>query len=1016
MSNIKRLNLLTASERSEIYDKPKFSLDERHIYFSLNDRENVYLSNYNTKKTQIYFILQLGYFKAKQRFFNFNLDDVDTEEDVSFILQHYSNEKVNALTGNISRNIKAKQKKDILELLQYQTWTTIDIGEAENKICEFLKCLPKIQNALRQFIDYLDSQHVMLPTYRTLQDLFTLANKNERNRLFKIMLSLPKDIKRQLKLIIDSSDGFTQLVMIRADQKDFQYSAVKNEVEKAKSIVELYQFSKIFIPTLGISKNAVCYYAELAEQYAGFRLRQISEPIQWLQTICFIHNRYKEIMDSLIVSFIYHARNMMEECKRYVATCEIEHNAKMIKKFPNLAKFLEWFPARNEKLSFEETNKKAYAFLPEEQFSELAEFLKGSTFDKKAVKWQYYAKSSRVISLYLRPIITMVSLEHCNKNNKILPLLKLIKDHYDKGKQPADFKLIDEFGFTVPSNMIQHLKRNAADLCIDPHLFEYYVYEKVYHQIDRGTLFCNDSISYCDIEQDLIEDNMVEQADEICKEFGYNKIPTYCDNHLEDALSKLDDAWSETIKNIASDTNPGINVEESKSGETTWGLLYDSSDKIDDSFFKSLPKVSIADIMMFVGNMTNMWPAFSHNKERHLKRGNVDFVINAAILAEAFGFGYVKMSEMSDINLTQLKNIRQDHIRVNTLCKVNDIVNNYTSSLPIFTRWNLLDNKVIADADGQKISTTKNTIQSRYSRKYFGKTPGISIYTLLANHVAVNAKNIGPNEYEGHSLYDMIYGNKTDITIDMVTGDNHSLNRLNFVALDSINVDYVPSIKCIRNAANDLYSASPADDYSGIIVPKREVDINRITSQKRGIVRVLLSLILQENTQTKIIKKLNSHARYARLKAGLFEYNRILKSTHVLKLIDDMQLRTALRTARNRTESYHQLQGLISKFYNGLFRGKRIVDNRVSAHAVRLVVNCIVAYNSTILNELYLSMLKANTSEAVLEEFIRTSPIAWTHILFGGRYSFRKSHGDINIVEMVKILEEQLKSGQEEVV
>lgn len=93
--------------------------------------------------------------------------------------------------------------------------------------------------------------------------------------------------------------------------------------------------------------------------------------------------------------------------------------------------------------------------------------------------------------------------------------------------------------------------------------------------------------------------------------------------------------------------------------------------------------------------------------------------------------------------------------------------------------------KVLADADGQKFATTDSTIQSRYSRKYLGKDRGISMYTLLANYVAPNARN----EHEGHSLYDMIY-NKTDI--QMVTGDNHSLNKLNFVALDSIDVDYVP--------------------------------------------------------------------------------------------------------------------------------------------------------------------------------------------------------------------------------
>ena len=108
--------------------------------------------------------------------------------------------------------------------------------------------------------------------------------------------------------------------------------------------------------------------------------------------------------------------------------------------------------------------------------------------------------------------------------------------------------------------------------------------------------------------------------------------------------------------------------------------------------------------------------------------------------------------------------------------------------------------------------------------------------------------------------------------------------------------------------------------------------------------RVLLSLIMQENTQSNIIRKLNSHARYAGLKAGLFEYNKIFKSTHILNMIDNMQLRKAIRAARNRTELYHQLQGLIRKIYNGIFKGKKIIGNRISAHAARLIANCVIAY------------------------------------------------------------------------
>lgn len=255
----------------------------------------------------------------------------------------------------------------------------------------------------------------------------------------------------------------------------------------------------------------------------------------------------------------------------------------------------------------------------------------------------------------------------------------------------------------------------------------------------------------------------------------------------------------------------------------------------------------------------------------------------------------------------------------------------------------------------------------------------------------------------------MIYSNKTDIDIDMVTGDNHSLNQLNFVALDVIDVEYVPSIKNVREMANDLYSVKLPDTYIGILQPKGKININRIKSQKRGILRVLLSLIMQENTQSNIIRKLNSHARYVRLRAALFEYNKIFKSVHVLNLIDSMQFRKAIRTARNRTEAYHQLQGFIRKIYNGIFKGRKIMDNRVSAHAARLIANCIIAYNTTILNTVYQKMIQESASQEVIDEFARISPIAWVHILFAGRYSFQKSTGNIDVGEMAKIVEIHLR-------
>src|SRR3990167_1698265 len=651
-------------------------------------------------------------------------------------------------------------------------------------------------------------------------------------------------------------------------------------------------------------------------------------------------------MDNLITTFMYHMSLIMEDGKAHAEAALKEHNLSLSVDFPKLAQFLQWFPKRDAALSHDQLNQSAYEILPEEQFSILAAFINGITFDKKAAKWEFYSKSSRLFALYLRPILMAVPFEFYKENSQLMQFINQLKMHYAKRKSPASFKL-GELSSIIPKHIMPYLQHQSADTEIDPYLFEFFVYQKMYHQLDRGRLCCNDSVSYCDLEHDLIDDTLVDDVEKISAKFGYSKIPIYCDKRLDDALETLDKAWDTTTENIRLNRNPGFNLKATKDGQQDWSLLYDSSEKLDDAFFKTLPKVEIADLVMFIGDRVKLWDGFTHMKDRYTKKKKPEpLVVNACLLSEAFGFSVKKMAEMSDLNFNVLRSTREDFVRVETLCNVNDMSSNHINSLPIFRLWNLLDDKLLADADGQKLATSNSTIQSRYSTKYIGKGRGISLYTLIANFIAVNAKNIGLNEYEGHSLYDMIYGNKTDIEIDMVTGDNHSLNQLNFVSLDSIDVDYVPSIKNIREAANDLYSVKSIENYTGILRPKWKINVNRIKSEKRGIQRVLLSLIMQENTQTNIIRKLNTHARYARLKAALFEYNKVFKSTHVLNLIDNMPLRKAIRTARNRTEAYHQLQGLIRKIYSGIFKGKKIMDNRVSAHAVRLIANCIVAYNS----------------------------------------------------------------------
>ena len=1015
MNREHRIILLSNAEIEELYSIPTFTNEDRESFFTLSKSDYKLLDEYRTRKLKIYFILQLGYFRATQQFYNFKLEDILA--DVSYVIGKYFDQSQNTLTDKPHRESIKDQQTIILQLHNYTDWSTDLTTQVMDHLLELIRYYPKVPNALRELLKYFQNQCIIIPKYRALQDIFSTAFNAEEARLNNIISSIPDDIKQQLQEVANNGDVGMQLNVMRCDQKDFQYTAVKLEVKKAQEIAALYQFCKSFVPKLTISKNSIRYYAELAENYYASRLRKMGELQQRLYLICFIYHRYQQFMDNLIVTFQYHMHSISEKAKDYANNAAIQYSTSLVLDFPKLAKFLKWFPSKEKddaEITYAELTKEAYAILPKDQFALIAAFIEGKTFNKTKATWESYSKSSTSFSRYLRPVMLTVGFELlANPKSNLIELIELLKKHYSKGGYPAALKVkIADVGLTIPKWIIPYLKIDANSEYFDPYRLEFYVYLRMNHYITKGRLVCNDSVSYCDLDNDLISDALVDNVQEIAAKFGYHKIPIYCDVRLDEALQKLDLAWDETNANIDNNTNEGIEITESAeaSGTRSWKLLYDAKEKLEDSFFSNLPKIEIADLLRFIGDITGLWDGFTHIKHRYIKRKKpAVLAVNACILAQAFGFNVQQMAEICDININILRSTHEDFIRVESFLESNDVMSNYIHSLPIFKAWNLLDGELLADADGKKHPTNNKTIQSRYSKKYIGKGKGISLYSLMANNVVVNAKSIGLNEYEGHGLYDIVCGNKSNIPINYVTGDNHSINPVNFVVLDSVDVGYMPSIKNIKSEAEKLYSHKSPSLYTGLIKPKAQIDVALIKSNKRWITRVLMSLIMQENTQTTIIRKLSSHDRYAGLQAALYEYNKIFKSTHVLNMINDLQLRKAIKAARNRTEAYHQLQGAIRKVYHGIFKGKTIIDNRVSAHATRLIANCIIAYNATLLNTIYEKMIDEGVHQSIIDEFIRISPIAWSHFIFTGRYSFKKNGKKIDMKAMLHALEAKLR-------
>lgn len=164
--------------------------------------------------------------------------------------------------------------------------------------------------------------------------------------------------------------------------------------------------------------------------------------------------------------------------------------------------------------------------------------------------------------MYFRPILLAVDFEFYKPDALIVNLIKILRDYYSSDSHHSTLiqTIPPEVMEKIPNATMTILKCTGTNEISDSR-FEFHVYEKMYHQIDRGRLFCNDSVSYCDLDYDLVADELVDQAKEICDEFGYKKIPIYCDERLDQASNGLEDAWTRTNDNIDNGSNQGIKIE-----------------------------------------------------------------------------------------------------------------------------------------------------------------------------------------------------------------------------------------------------------------------------------------------------------------------------------------------------------------------------------------------------------------------------------------------------------------------
>ena len=1000
-----RLSILSSEEIDELYGLPRFSNDERLMYFELGPAEKKLVAGFRIMSVAAHLILQLGYFKAKRQFFRYELNAVF--EDMNCILKlHFPDRDMKTLKP-LSRHVRVKQQRMILQLFNFRLCKGTLREELECKVKRIAMLSTHPVFIFRELMQYFSQQSIVSPSYRYMQELIGSVVAGERIRITQLLdKAITVEIAAQLEMMLQADEGMYRVSLLKHEPKDFSYKELRQEVERRNFFQPLYEFAQTFLTTTGLSAESIKYYSSLISFYTVYKLQRMQIGAIRLYLLCFAFHRFRQINDNLIEAFIHLVHQYEKQAKLGAEALVQKATNEATENLHAAGSVLGLFVDESiaDDTPFIKVKEKAFSMLEPESFALVADFMRRVEADKAGFEWSYYSTLSFKFKRNLRHLFSCLPFAGRVEDTPLLDAIIFLQTLLQQGKSPSQIAPSAFPIAVIPNSLKGYLfdpgTNDKKEKILNIDRYEFLIYRRLKNSLEAGDVFVQDSNEFRRFEDDLISDARWQNKDAVLRDIGLPILLAPIKETLAAFKSTLEALFLSVNQRIANGLNEHFVLNDKKE-KRRWKLLYPAEkDVVNNPFYSQLPGIGIADLLWFVAGKTGFLNSFTHALDRYVKQEPDLREILACIVALGTNMGLKKMAEISGISHASMRSTSRSYLRLETLHAANDAISNATAALPIFPNFNI-DDMLHSSSDGQRIETQINTINARYSPKYFGLKKGVSDYPLIVNNVPVNAKIIGTHEHESYFVFDILFNNTSDIKPQRHSTDTHGTNQVNFWILHAFGYSFAPRYRDLYDKTDSLVGFQHPSKYGEFLIkPSRKIPEELIETEWPTVQRIMASLALKEVTQATIIRKLSSYTRQNQTQKAIGELDNIRRTIHILTLIDDVTLRKSVQKALNRVEAYHRLRNAIAYVNGGKLRVKTESEQQLWSDCSRLIANAIIYYNTVLLSRVYEQKLAADDKEA-LSIIKNISPMAWQHVNLFGTFEFSQSPLKVDIDAMV---------------
>jgi TnpA family transposase len=1003
----KRLTVFSEAEKHALYGLPDFDEFQRAEFFALTEAERALVDRRNGFSDRLHCLLQIGYFKAKQAFFNFSKHDVPTE-DITFLLERYFPDGPGGTEtlGPLRRNEQYAQRDEIAAMFGYRLWTETDRPVFLETAALLVRRDVTPTFVLLEVLAALNAKKIVRPGYTTLQTIIGSALTAERRRLEQLIENgLDADTSAVLRNLLVREDTLSELAALKQDAKNFGYRMMAAERRKRITLAPMHHAAKALLPQLGISQQNTEYYASLVHYYTIYDLRRMRPGQSHLYLLCYAWQRYRQLSDKLVEAFDHHLRKTQQETKETAETAYFQAQARQQQEAPRVGRVLLLYvdDAVNDAAPFGAVRSQAFAILPREALLTAGKRLCEKPVSRLELRWSAIDRSAARFKQNLRPLAMALEFSAEPTTSPWCTALRWMQDLFSREQRLSQRPVTEIPHDTIPKRLRQHLFNldaagNPTGLRGDR--YEYWIYRQISKRLATGELAVDDSLHHRRFSDELVK---ADQQAEILKNLDIPWLSQSVEVELDVLCADLDRRWQTFGRELRQGKLKHLDYDPQRK---TLSLRRPKADREEeaqqDAFYAKLAAQGIADIFHFVNARCGFLSALIPLQPRYAKKIADEASQTAVIIARAIGHGNLRMADTCDIPYHILEETDRQHIRLATLRDACDRLSNFIADLPIFPLYSFDSEVLYGSVDGQKFGSAEPTIKARYSRKYFGKGKGVVAYTLLANHVPLETELIGANEHESHYVFDICYHNTSNIVPTAITGDMHSVNKANFAVLHWFGLQFAPRFTSLQAQLPHLYCASDVTHYEPYLLsPAGQIDRCMIAAGKENIDRIVVTLGLKEMSQSTLVRKLCALPQHNPIRQAVFEFDKLVRSIYTIDYLRDPQLQRDVHRSQNRIEAYHQLRaGIVQVGGKKQLIGAIDLDVAITNQCGRLSASVIIAYNSILLSAL-LERYRATGDQKAVMLLRKISPVAWQHVHFLGRYLFRGNRQPIDPVALL---------------